>query len=163
MNCQEMIAKLYLDADGELAETEKRAVEAHVKECATCRALLAALKQENEVLHAATSEPLWDVERLDELEKHLLRKTGSRQPALWQELLGLLADAVWLGVLIILLCLFMAAIHFNAGAIYELAGAPSAAAANKSLIPAQIFISGLMLLFVIFKYRQFRALSTKSI
>jgi hypothetical protein len=44
-----------------------------------------------------------------------------------------------------------------------LAGAPSMAAADKSLIAAQIFISGLMLLFVLFKYWQFHSLSKKTI
>ncbi len=163
MNCQEMNPKLYLYADGELTETEKQAVQAHAKECTACAALLAALEQENNLLGAATSAPLWDAERLDQLEKRLLRKTETRQPAIWQESLGLLADAVRLGIPIILLCLFMAAINFNAGAIYELAGAPSVAAAHRSLIPALFFISGSMLLFVIFKYCQFHSLSKRTI
>lgn len=162
MNCQEMNLKLYLYADGEMAGTEKGAVEAHLKECAGCRALLAALKQENELLGVATLEPSWDSGRLDYLEKRLLQKTESRRPATWQELLGLLTDAIRLGLLILLLSLFMAAIHFNAGAIYELVGAPSIPAANKSSIPAQIVICALMLLSVIFRYFRFHSLSKKS-
>ena len=161
MNCQDVNCKLYLYADGEMAGTEKRAVEAHLKECAACRALLAALEQENELLSAATSESLWDSERLDQLEKRLMQKTESRRPAMWQESLELLADAIRLGILILLLSLFMAAIHFNASALYELAGAPSIATANKSAIPAQIFISGLMLLSVIFRFCRFQSLSKK--
>ena len=163
MNCQEMNSKLYLYADGELAEMEKQAVEAHAKECDACRELLAALEQENDLLGTATSEPLWDAERLDQLEKRLLGKTESRQPAIWQEFLELLVEAIRLGIPIILLCLFMAAIKFNSGIIYELEGAPSVAAANKSLIPSMIFIAGLMLLFGIFKYCQFHSLSKKTI
>ena len=163
MNCQEMDSELYLYADGELNEIERHAVEAHAKECTACGALLAALAQENNLLSAATSEPLWDAGRLDQLEKRLLRKTETRQPALWQEFLGLLTDAVRLGVPIIFLSLFMAAINFNAGAIYELAGAPSVAAGNRSLIPALIFVSGSMLLYVIFKYCQFHSLSKRTI
>jgi anti-sigma factor RsiW len=163
MNCQEINPKLYLHADGELATDEKLAVEAHLKECAACRVLLIALEQENELLGVVTSAPSWDVERLEQLEKRLLQKVEPGQPTLWQEFLGLLADAVWLGILVMLLCIFMAAIHFNGGVIYELAGAPSMAAADKSLIAAQIFISGLMLLFVLFKYWQFHSLSKKTI
>jgi anti-sigma factor RsiW len=163
MNCQEINPKLYLYADGELAEVEKRTVEAHLKECSACRALLAALEQENELLGVVTLAPSWDVERLDQLEKRLLQKVESGQPTFGQEFLGLLADAAWLGILVMLLCIFMAAIHFNGGVIYELAGAPSVAAANRSLIPAQIFISGLMLFFVLIKYWQFHSLSKKTI
>jgi anti-sigma factor RsiW len=163
MNCQEINPKLYLYADGELAAKEKRAVEAHLKECAACRVLLSALERENELLGVVTSEPSWDVERLVQLEKRLLQKVEPGRPVLWREFLGLLADAVWLGILIVLLCIFMAAIRFNGGVLYELAGAPSMVAAKKSLIPVQLFISGLMLLFVLFKYCQFHSLSKKSI
>jgi anti-sigma factor RsiW len=163
MNCQDMNCKLYLYADGEMAETEMRAVEAHLKECAACRALSAALEQENELLSAATSEAPWDSKRLDRLEKRLLKKTESRRTSMWQESFELLAYAFRLGMLILLLSLFMAAIHFNSGAIYELVGAPSIAAANKSAISAQIFVSGLMLLSVIFRFCRFQLLSKKSI
>lgn len=162
MNCQEINLKLYPYADGEMAGTEKEAVEAHLNECAGCRALLAALKQENEVLGIATSEPSWDSERLDQLEKRLLQKTESRRPAIWQESLGLLTDAIRFGLLILLLSLFMAAIRFNAGAIYELVGASSIAAANRGSIPAQILVCGLMLLSIIFRYFRFHSLSKKS-
>ena len=163
MNCREINLKLYLYADGELAAEEKRAVEAHLAECSACRALLSALEQENELLGVATSAPSWDVERLEQLEKRLLQKVEPGQPSLWQEFLGLLADAVWLGILVMLLCIFIVAIRFNSGVLYELAGATSAAAINKSLIPVHLFIAGLMLLFVLFKYCQFHSLSKKSI
>jgi anti-sigma factor RsiW len=163
MNCQDVNCKLYLYADGEMAGTEKRAVEDHLKECAACRTLLVALEQENELLSAATSESLWDSKHLDQLEKRLLKKTETRQPSMWQEFFELLAYAFRLGMLILLLSLFMAAIHFNSGAIYELVGTASLAAANKSAIPAQIFISGLMLLFVVFRFCRFHLLSKKSI
>jgi anti-sigma factor RsiW len=163
MNCRGIHPKLYLYVDGELEAAEMVAVSAHLKECAACRTLLAELEQENELLGAAVSAPAWDAARLDQLEKQLLRKTEPGRPAVWQELLGFLADAVWLGILIMILCLFMAAIHFNGGVIYELAGATSMAAATNSLIPALIFISGLTLLFVLFKFSQFRSLSKKTI
>ncbi len=163
MNCQEMNCKLYLYVDGEIAGTEKRTVEAHLEECVACRLLLASLEQENALLGAATSEPLWNSERLDCLEKRLRQKVEPRWSIFWQEFLGLLADAIRLGIPILLLSIFMAAIRFNAGAIYELAGTRSIAAANRSSIPAQIFISGLMLLIVIFRYCQFHSLSKKSI
>lgn len=163
MNCQEVNRKLYLYADGEIEVTEKGAIEAHLKNCTDCRALLAALELENEILGIATSEPSWDSERLDNLEKRLLQKTESRRHAIWQEFLGLLGDAIRLGAPILLLSLFMAAIHFNAGAIYELVGTSSIAAANRSSIPAQTFVSGLMLLFVTFRYCRFLSLSKESI
>jgi anti-sigma factor RsiW len=163
MNCQEIHPKLYLYVDGELEAAEMMAVSAHLKECVACRTLLAELEQENKLLGVATSAPSWDAARLDQLEKRLLRKIEPERPSVWQEFLGLLADAAWLGMLIMLLCLFMAAIHFNGSVIYELAGASSMAAATKSLIPALFFVSGLILLFVLFKYSQFQSLSKKPI
>jgi anti-sigma factor RsiW len=163
MNCQDVSCKLYLYVDGEMPLSDKRVIESHLEECETCRALFAALEQENELLSAVTSEAPWESERLDRLEERILQKTESRQSGRWQESLALLADATRIGTLILILSLFLAAIHFNAGALYELAGAPSIAAANKSAIPAQIFISGLMLLSVIFRFYRVQSLSKKSI
>src|SRR5210317_2032345 len=55
MSCPDELA-LSIYADGELPEARARRVAAHLEGCASCRALLASLEQENAVLMEALGE-----------------------------------------------------------------------------------------------------------
>lgn len=55
MSCPDELT-LSIYADGELPGAEARHVAAHLKGCATCKALLASLQQENAVLTEALGE-----------------------------------------------------------------------------------------------------------
>jgi anti-sigma factor RsiW len=162
MNCVEMNPKLYFLADDELPAAEMQPVKEHLKQCAACRELLDALRQENTILGAETTVPAWDAAQLEKLETQLLRKIDSGQPAPWQEFLGFASETLGFGILIILICLVMQAARFNSGVLYELMHAGSMLAASKSLLSALLFVAGFGLMFFLYQYGQFLSLSKRT-
>ncbi len=57
MNCEQALQAMSARLDGELPEDEARALDAHLRECAPCRALMAELTELDDGLKTLSVEP----------------------------------------------------------------------------------------------------------
>jgi anti-sigma factor RsiW len=78
MTCARRESALSLHVEGDLPEAEALALEAHLQECAACRAFLDELRESQRALHDLSSEPL-DPQTLESLARRIA-SVRSRSP-----------------------------------------------------------------------------------
>ncbi len=80
MNCARFEEQIVLYAGGDLEERKAHRLEAHLRECATCRDLAASLAEDQAALHDLRAEPA-DLAMLEQIRSRVLAQVAGRPPA----------------------------------------------------------------------------------